>query len=318
MTHRATLRLNSDCDNACRFCAQAGSVFAPGELDRLHKDLERLSDNADELSFIGGEPSLSAELPSLIASAKSLGFSAIGIQTNGRRLAADDALFNRLIDAGLSDLHLSLHGPAAPVHDFHTGRSGSYAATLDLLTRAGRKGLTTVVSTTITRSNFRQLRAMPALLKRRGVAAWLLEVVRPFGRGAGHASALIPRFGMALPYALHALEQARRHALSAWIRGAPLCTLGPFASVALSDEPRSFPTPCEGCANRSSCTGADPRYLEIFGPRELSPCALRKPLHVDRGRARLIRMFVGVGERSDDPLVLSSKLPAQPGDTLDL
>ena len=62
---------------------------------------------------------------------------------------------------------------------------------------------------------------LPPALKRRGVEAWLLEVVRPYGRTADNFARVVPRFGMALPWALHALEQARRHSLSAWIRGAP-------------------------------------------------------------------------------------------------
>ena len=260
----------------------------------------------DEISFVGGEPALDPRLPELIEQARALGFSAIGLQTNGRRLAADRPLFDRLVSAGLRDLHLSIHAPSAEAHDYLTGRPGSFAAGLELLGRAQRAALTCVVTTVVTRSNFRELPKLAPLLKRRGVAGWLLEPVRPFGRAADGFARIVPRFGMALPWALHGLEQARRHDLSAWIRGAPLCALGPFAASALPDEAHSYDGPCTNCPARARCPGVDPHYLEVFGAQELSPRPARPQARFDAGRARLMRMFVGIGVRIDRPPQLYS------------
>src|SRR5690606_3931483 len=76
------------------------------------------NDRHDEISFVGGEPALDPRLPELIEQARGLGFSAIGLQTNGQRLAADRPLFDRLVGAGLRDLHLSIHAPTAEAHDY--------------------------------------------------------------------------------------------------------------------------------------------------------------------------------------------------------
>lgn len=306
MNARATLRLTLDCDNACRFCAQAGAA------DSQPEDLQSLREHADAITFVGGEPTRAPDLVERIAAAHSLGFTAIGLQTNGRALAEDPRRLADLVAAGLTDLHLSIHGPNAACHDYHSDRPGSFAAAMTTLDRAARAGLTCVVATVITRSNFRELRAMPAMLKRRGVGAWLLEVVRPAGRANQEFTRIIPRFGMALPYALHALEQARRQALSAWIRGAPLCALGPFVSVALADEPRSYAQPCEACPSRSSCPGVDAEYLEVFGARELKPRPAPEPTDYDAGRLARMAMFVGVGERVVGEPVLHSKPPPTP------
>jgi hypothetical protein len=303
---RAALLLGHDCDNACVFCAQAEIGVA--ELGDPREALSSLREQHDELSFVGGEPALAPRLLELVSLARELGFSAIGLQTNARRLATDAALFEQLIAAGLSDLHLSIHGSSADAHDYHTGQPGSFAACLSLLERAQRAGLTIVVTTVLTRSNFRELPKLPSALKRRGVAGWLLEAVRPFGRAADQFARVIPRFGMALPWALHGLEQARRNDLSAWIRGAPLCALGPFAASALLDTPRAGhgQEPCMTCPARDRCSGVDSAYLQVFGSKELSAREARPLAEFDEGRARLMRMFVGVGPLVERPAQLYS------------
>ena len=311
------LRLGYDCDNACLFCGQAGSELDPSALADPRARLTELRADHDEISFVGGEPALDPRLPEWIASAKQLGFTAIGLQTNGLRLARDRGLFQQLVDAGLGDLHLSIHGPSAASHDYHTGRPGSLAGLVALMDWAQRASVTTVATTVLTRSNFRELTKIPPALKRRGVSAWLIQTLRPYGRAADNFARVVPRFGMALPWALHALEQARRHDLSAWIRGAPLCTLGPFAASALPelDEPddgsrRSFPSSCDPCPAKARCPGVDPLYLEVFDGKELVPREARAPAEFDAGRQRLTRMFVGVGRLVPRPAQLYSQRDA--------
>jgi pyruvate-formate lyase-activating enzyme len=312
---RAAVRLGFDCDNECVFCAQVGLT---GRAESIREQLAELRDEHDEVTFIGGEPTLDPRLLTAIADARSLGYTAIGLQTNARSLAGGDGgeRFAALVDAGLSDLQLSIHAPTAEAHDYHTGHAGSFAACIDLIARAQRADITTVVVTVVTRSNFRELAKLPPMLKRHGVAAWLLEVVRPHGRAADNFARVVPRIGMAMPWALHALEQARRHALSAWIRGAPLCALGPFAVSSLETPgrnpsrpvPADWPPPCQACPSRPRCPGLDSAYVEVFGHGELRPVP-GKPVEFDDGRRRLMRMFVGVGELVVRPPQLYSPEP---------
>ncbi len=309
---RAIVRLTTECDNSCGFCAQAGvepfgpdgptEPSSPRDIDA--SELARLRQQHDELTFIGGEPTLAPRLVEWIAEARDAGFRAIGLQTNAGSLADDPDRLDQLVEAGLGDLQLSIHAPTAIAHDFHTGRAGSFDGALALLGRAQRLGLTCVVATVITRSNFRELPRMPAMLRRSGVAAWLLEVVRPFGRAGADFARVVPRFGMALPWTLHGLEQARKVDLPAWIRGAPMCALGPFVSHASelwrAEQPRVHPPVCEPCPARQRCVGVDRRYLDHFGTSEIDPrrldAAVKRHPASDLGRERLLRMFVGVGE----------------------
>jgi hypothetical protein len=335
---RATVRLGFDCDNECVFCGQAGLT---GRVESVREQLAKLREDHDEVTFIGGEPTLDSRLVSAIADARALGYAAVGLQTNARQLASSSGaeLFAALVDAGLSDLQLSIHAPTAEAHDYHTGRAGSFAACLELIARAQRADITVVVVTVITRSNFRELAKLPPVLKRRGVAGWLLEVARPHGRAADNFARVVPRVGMAMPWALHALEQARRNALSAWIRGAPLCALGPFAVSSLPTQGREYPPPCKACPSRPLCPGVDSAYVEVFGHGELRPVEPKPEpgpsrrgsspatrADFDDGRQRLMRMFVGVGELvvrppqlySPDAEAPTDAAGAQPGKNLRL
>lgn len=306
---RAAYRLTFDCNSACVFCGQ-GRLQTEVEFDRAA--LEAVRAEHDAITFIGGEPTLDPALVDRVALARELGFEAVGIQTNAQRFGDDPQLLARLAEAGLSDIQLSIHGPSAASHDYHSARPESFAHNIEALRVSLELGITVAVATVVTRSNYRELLRMPTLLKRHGAAAWLLEFVRPYGRATSAFAHVIPRFGMALPWALHAVEQARRHSLPTWIRGAPLCGLGPFAKLALDDQDRTHVEVCEGCAARPRCAGVDPSYLEVFDASELRPVAAPERLNLDLARRRLIAMFVGPGELvAGTPILYSDEARAK-------
>lgn len=165
-------------------------------------------------------------------------------------------------------IQLSLHGPTAAAHEYHTGETGSFAVALDALAAARREGTRATVTTWITRSSFRVLADMIPLLSERGVAEWHLEVPiverEAFDRVA-------PRLALALPYALHAVDRARKAGVRAFVRGAPLCLLGPYARFALPSDPRAYGVPCVRCAARPDCCGVQQAYLDRFHADELRP-----------------------------------------------
>ena len=83
---RAVLRLTTDCNDSCLFCAQRGLTPAPPGAVELRGQLEALRADADELTFVGGEPTVHEGLVGAIEAARALGFTKVGLQTNGRRL----------------------------------------------------------------------------------------------------------------------------------------------------------------------------------------------------------------------------------------
>lgn len=299
---RATLSVVRACSNACVFCAHPGSsAEEPEPIERVRAMRDA---GASAITFVGGEPTLAPDLlEGAVRAAREAGFAAIGAQTNGLALAEHA---RGLAAAGLTDVHVSLHGPDSRSHDYHTGSEGSFERLWAGVAAARSAGLRVVATTVLTRSSFRILSAMPLLLQARGIAAWHVAVPLARGRAQEGFDRVYPRLALALPFALHALEVARRLGLPGYLSGAPLCLLGPLAarSILGPEQPgtRSFGAPCDGCAARASCPGLDPMYLARFGGDELRARDDRPPTADDEPLASL---FVGAGElapRRDGPV----------------
>lgn len=104
----AEIRVTMPCNQRCTFCFV--NRDAP---DASREELERSVDEAvargvGAVIFTGGEPTLSPHLPDLIARTTAQGVPVRGIQTNALKLAEGD-LADRLVDAGLTLAHVSLH-----------------------------------------------------------------------------------------------------------------------------------------------------------------------------------------------------------------
>lgn len=299
MSSRAAVRVGWACDNRCVFCGQDGAPELDGELDPIAALRAARDAGATELSFVGGEPALVPALVDLVARARALGFTAVGVQSNGGALVGR---IDALVDAGLTDLHLSIHGARADVHDYHTQIEGSFAAAIATLAAARRRGVAVVVTSVLTRSSMRTLAEMAPLLAGHGVAAWQIAWPEIAGRTVDRFDRVVPRLALALPFALHALDRARRAGIAVAMAGAPACLLGPMAVHVTPARVHAFVETCRGCAARERCTGVDAAYLDRFGSEELH--ARPSPPVASEMPAALARMFVGTG-------VLAARTPTR-------
>ncbi len=266
---RIIVDLGATCSNRCVFCSDAGTP-RPAQTDakQVHETLRVAGEREAAVLFVGGEPGLHEGLTHWVGLAKSLGVSRIGVQTNGAGLGAR---IEALADAGLDELHVTLLGGTDAIHDYHTRTPGSFAtldATLSAWTATERLA---VASTVLTRSNFRSLAPLAIWLRARRVQAWRLVVPRIAGELATTFDRVVPRLGMAIPYALHAASTASSRGLPTALEGAPHCLLGPHANLVANAPPRAFAPRCEGCRARSNCSGVDEVYLERFSAEELRP-----------------------------------------------
>jgi hypothetical protein len=297
MRARPTVRLLFACNNRCVFCAQVGLDEVQSGVEGA---LEAARQTSDEVTFVGGEPTLDPHLGAHVSMARGMGFRRIGLQTNGAALAAG-AYTASLVAAGLTDVHLSIHGATADVHDYHAGVPGRWAEAVQAARAARSNGLAVVVTTVVTRSNFRSLSHLPPLLSSLGVVGWLASVPLVAGRAWSAFDRVVPRLALALPFVLGALDAADAMGTSVWVTGAPQCLLGPYARWSLPAEPRAYGAPCKTCEARQACPGVDPEYLERFRGDELRP--VHRPAAPDGLRRQdIARMFVGAGEVARHPL----------------
>lgn len=200
--------------------------------------------------------------------------------------------------AGVDIVHVDLLGKTNDEHDYHAGFVGAFAALGEVLSRARSLSLEVVGTTPVTRSNFRSLRGMLPLLEHNGIRAWRLSCLRIVGPIREAEQRMVPRIGMALPHVLQAVKHAGDSGIEAFVEGAPLCAMGPFADRRFAHHaPGGFAEVCGGCDARPQCGGVDPRYLERFGAAELRPRPAAPDLRRSAARDRYAAVFVEAGGR---------------------
>nr|WP_328592849.1 radical SAM (seleno)protein TrsS [Oceanidesulfovibrio marinus] len=127
-TCSALLELTSRCDLGCPICFADSDVRSPdadpdmatiaGWLDSV----ERASGMCN-IQLSGGEPAVRDDLPEIVSMAKSRGFPLVLLNTNGLRLARDEAYLNALAEAGLDSLYLQFDGVSDGVYESIRGRA---------------------------------------------------------------------------------------------------------------------------------------------------------------------------------------------------
>ncbi|MBY0277255.1 TIGR04053 family radical SAM/SPASM domain-containing protein, partial [Candidatus Binatia bacterium] len=173
------------CDLVCQHCradAQASRdarelTFAEGT--RLLDQIRALG--CPTVVLTGGDPAKRPDLIELVRHGSRIGLhvaltpSATPLVTRG--------LLQRLADAGLARLAVSLDGLSPASHDGFRGVRGSHARTLEILRDARTLGLTTQVNTTVTERNVADLEAIAAMLAGLDILLWSVFFLVPTGRG---------------------------------------------------------------------------------------------------------------------------------------
>lgn len=131
----AHIILGGACNSRCVFCytdwLRQYPNFTRRQVVSIIDRLARIG-TVELVVFSGGEATISPDLGFFFSYAQSIGFSRIGLQTNGRELTTGESV-DQLTKFGLTSVLLSVHGPTASVHDKITGVSGSFSEALQCL-----------------------------------------------------------------------------------------------------------------------------------------------------------------------------------------
>jgi MoaA/NifB/PqqE/SkfB family radical SAM enzyme len=183
ITQRGEIRMGFRCNARCGFCYYQDALDTPEEEEpdkaKIIRQLGKLREaGATEIEFTGGEPTIKAHLAECIIEAKAMGFANISIISNGLRLAKQEYC-QRLVDAGLNDALLSIHGADALMHDSHTGIAGSFNAILNAAENLRSTGVRLRASLTLTARNAPQLPEILALFRHLQVGTIHIAVFSP-------------------------------------------------------------------------------------------------------------------------------------------
>ena len=211
----ALIRSGYSCNNNCRFCDQGALRHEVGD----HSDaevLERIgsfgpAEGAAERAWVlaGGEVTLRAGLGEWVKAIRRQGAGAVIVQTNGRMLAYR-RYANDLAACGVDAVAVALHGHRAELHEWLTRAEGSYEQLMRGVANARRAGLRILLNTVVTRSGFRHLPEVAAMLPRLDVALWRIIWPRRAGTAEEHWASLEPDPSLALPFVRSAMLAARR------------------------------------------------------------------------------------------------------------
>lgn len=217
-----TIWLTLRCNNACLFCpqrvarsAQESAFFSKEAiLERIPREVAP----KEPVAFVGGEPTIHPDLFDFVHQARLAAASAVVVQTNGRRLAYV-SYARGLAKGGASGVDISLHGPTAAIHDYHTQTAGSFVQTLTGIGVARGAGLRVGVTSVLTRSNYRHVVDLVRLVAARGAQAIHLPVVKELPGGPAISPSLVPSREMVAPYLAEALRVAQGLGLGVLVEG---------------------------------------------------------------------------------------------------
>jgi pyruvate-formate lyase-activating enzyme len=279
------IRVNFHCNQACRFCFVSTHLPPAGDGPVREKILEAAQAGA-RITLTGGEPTLNPNLVEYVRLAKAHSRLPVNLQTNAVRLA-DAVLVDALVDAGLDEAFVSLHGSTAAISDAVTEAPGTFERTVAGIDNLARTRVAVVLNFVICERNHRDLVAYVRLVAARWPRAYVnVSFVAPSSDVVPRERALVPRYSEVLPALGEAVAEAERLGLALGgfnsMCGLPLCLVPSrleryFAS---SDIPEGFDggefvkvDACTRCALQRKCFGLRRGYLELHGDGELRPVA---------------------------------------------
>jgi radical SAM protein len=173
------------CAYACVHCrADAMHSPDPNELktDEALRLIDRIAEfgNSPILIFTGGDPMMRKDLHELIAYATQKGLRC-SLTPTATVLPTTERL-EKVRDAGIRRIALSLDAPTAEIHDNFRQVTGSWQRTMDILRRAQAIGLSVQVNTTVAKHNVEILDQMVPFIQEVGAVQWSLFFLVPTGR----------------------------------------------------------------------------------------------------------------------------------------
>lgn len=285
--------LGYDCNLACDYCTITGEMRAralsTAAVVRAMREARALG--YDEVALTGGEPTIRPDLVGLVRTARALGFARVKVQTNGLLLAHPPNLA-RLLEAGVTLVHVSIHTHVERAYEALVRRDGTYAAMARALDALVASPIELTVDLILKSDTWRRLPEALSWLDARGVRQvdlWYVSLTDGNRENVGS----LPRMTEVVPAMREAFALGRARGVRVRSLHVPRCLLGAAEDVAHAHDPgrdrvmvltpddrfelsASKLTPqvhvaaCEGCEHRAICPGVRPDYLEVYGDDEIA------------------------------------------------
>ncbi len=215
------------CNNNCFFCIDADKRLLK---EKTTKEIFREIRGAKKrgtsyIEFIGGEVTIRPDILEIIAYADKVGFEHIVMATNGRMLAYSE-FTKKLINSGLTEIILSIHGHNEDLHDFLTCSKGSFSQLIKGLENLRIFGFKNIsVNTTIVKQNYKYLIEIGLFLLKNKIKNVEFIFVDPnYGGAKNNFFEIVPKISNIAPFVHRTLDLVAKKKEYDWhIRYVPLC-----------------------------------------------------------------------------------------------
>ncbi len=179
------------CNNHCTFCAVGTRTQIDGFPERQREQLDRYrAQGVTMVDFDGGEPTLNPQLVDLVRYARRIGYTRINVTTNGRRCVYENYAAS-LVNAGLTTLLFSVHGPNQRIHAQQVGVAEAFEQTTEGIAHCVRlapRGVELGMNITVTKGNVEHIDAMGELCWSLGLRWMNVQFLTPFGRATHYVA----------------------------------------------------------------------------------------------------------------------------------
>jgi MoaA/NifB/PqqE/SkfB family radical SAM enzyme len=295
MAHWLEISADYSCNNRCLGCFAVNndgpSMAGPELIETLRYGRDQ---GATALWIGGGEPTMRKDLHAIIGAARKLGYGRIKLQTNGMMLAYPQ-LTKRWVEAGATEINLSIKGADAATHDRLTRTPGCFELMMKGLAEWRKHGLPVEGDVLVYRSNAASLVEIIRYFYVHGVSRFSLWMLSGAVQTADDVSDEVPRMSDVVPRVAEALALglsdqpdfiSSLHTPGCVLTGSTATSL--FSAEKLDMlvanpgghrfrleqspiEGGHYTPRCGSCRLRKGCGGIRSDYVARFGDAEFQP-----------------------------------------------
>ncbi|MBA7601041.1 PqqA peptide cyclase [subsurface metagenome] len=276
--------ITTKCNLACKHCYSEATEEAAGDELSTEEALKLVDDLArwgiGLLVIDGGEPLCRDDFLEIVSSASSKGIMT-GVGSNG--ILIDKGMAQKMVEAGMQSVSISIDGVDAETHDSFRGKSGAFDQAMAGAAACKAVGLPFQFNMVIRKGTLSQVPEMLRLAVESGAnAAEFFDLIEA-GRAKEQCQGEV-------------LELEERKAIMEWLAQAqidcpllirvPACPMYPLILKQRQVQPKHFPMEALRRIpyyNRGCAAGMPSGYLVVRANGEVNPCML---LQIEIGNVR--------------------------------
>ena len=290
------IKITYRCNNLCRFCVAGDKreAFPDLSLEQITDIIRSNRAHCTEIVLTGGEPTLHPDFLEIVRMAREdFNYQTVQIQSNGKMFVYKD-FCEKLVGLGANEFAISVHGHCADLHDYLTKCPGSFAATISGIRNLLAMKMPVATNTVITKSNYRHLPQISAMLAALGLRQFMFSYPHIIGECERNMKNMAPCMTLVAPYVKKALARADTAGRISLTEAIPPCMLRGYEHHIMEklhskrtvvdwneriddffghrrNYMKQQGPQCTECKLNEECEGVWPDYAEYFSWKEFKP-----------------------------------------------